>query len=144
MYLLDTNIVSELRKMEKHQADPNVTKWFEQINLNDAYLSVVTLFEIKVGILQLQRKDIQQAAILQNWFETRLLPLFEHRILPLSSQIMLACAEFHIPNKKPLNDAYLAATAKVHRFKMVTRNTKDFEKLKLDLINPFGQKKARY
>lgn len=137
MYLLDTNIVSELRKMEKGKADPNVLKWFEQVNLAHAYLSVITLFEIKLGILQLQRKDAPQAFLLQEWVEKVLLPNFEHRILPLDLPIMLCCAELHIPNKKALNDSYLAATAKVHRFKMVTRNIKDFEACGIELINPF-------
>ncbi|MBN6067169.1 type II toxin-antitoxin system VapC family toxin [Aggregatibacter actinomycetemcomitans] len=137
MYLLDTNIVSELRKLEKGRADPNVTKWFQQVDLQQAYLSVITLFEIKIGILQLIRHDAQQATILQNWFTNTLLPNFENRILPLDQNVALACAELHIPDKKPLNGSYLAATAKVHHLKMVTRNLKDFQHSGVEIINPF-------
>lgn len=137
MYLLDTNIVSELRKMEKGKADPNVVHWFHSVNLSDAYLSVVTLFEIRVGILQLKNRDIQQATSLQDWFENRLMPHFEQRILPIDKKVMLACATFHIPNKKSLNDSYIAATAKVHRFKVVTRNVNDFKDCGVDILNPF-------
>ena len=137
MYLLDTNIVSELRKMESGKADVNVVAWFQQVNLTDAYLSVITLFEIKLGILQLKRKDIQQAKLLQSWFEQKFLPNFENRILPLDTKVMMTCAEFHIPDKKPLNDSYIAATAKAHRFKIVTRNVKDFKGCGVEVLNPF-------
>lgn len=137
MYLLDTNIISELRKLEKGRADPNVAKWFQQVDLQQAYLSVITLFEIKVGILQLIRHDAQQAAILQSWFENTLLPNFENRILPLDQKVVMTCAELHVPDKKPLNDSYLAATAKSHHFKMVTRNLKDFQHSGVEIINPF-------
>ena len=138
MYLLDTNIIGELRKLENGKADPNVVKWFQSVDLQETYISVITLFETKLGILQIKHRDPQQAQRLEYWFENRLLPNFEHRILPLDVKSILSCAEMHVPNKKQLNDSYLAATAKTHRLKMVTRNVKDFENCGVEIINPFS------
>lgn len=137
MYLLDTNIVSELRKASKGKADPNVMKWFEQIEIKDTYLSAATIGEIKIGILNKKRKDTQTYLILNDWFENYLCPQFEQRILPIDKEVALICAEYHVPDKSPVNDAYIAATAKVHHLILVTRNTKDFEKLGIKLLNPF-------
>lgn len=139
MYLLDTNVVGELRKLEKGKADLNVAKWFRTVNLQEAYLSVITLFEIQMGILQLKLRDPKQALILEDWFVNTLLPNFENRILPLDAKAVFACAEMHVPDKKQLNDSYLAATAKTNRLKVVTRNVKDFAGCGVEIINPFEE-----
>ena len=137
MFLLDTNIISELRKAEKGKADYNVMKWFSQVKIQTLYLSAVTVAEIKIGILSVKRKDQVKFELLTDWFKNHLLPEFENRILPLDTQTALVCAEFHVPDRSPINDAYIAATAKVHHLTLVTRNIKDFERLGIELLNPF-------
>lgn len=139
MYLLDTNIVSELRKAEKGRADAQVLQWFSCIKIQHAYLSVISLAEIQTGILLLARRDEQAAAILQDWLKMRLLPEFAQRILPLDVQAALLSAQFHVPDKSPLNDAYIAATAKTHGLTLVTRHVRDFAGLGIEVFDPFAQ-----
>ncbi|WP_238945404.1 type II toxin-antitoxin system VapC family toxin [Allofranklinella schreckenbergeri] len=138
MYLLDTNVISELRKAEKGRADAQVMQWFAHIQSQQAYVSVISLAEIQIGILLLARRDSQAATTLQDWLEARLLPEFANRILPLDSRAALLSAQFHIPDKSPLNDAYIAATAKAHGLTLVTRNVRDFEGLGIEVFNPFA------
>lgn len=137
MYLLDTNIISELRKFGKGKADENVMRWFKQISLEDCYLSAITITEIQVGALAKKRKDPKQYEILEDWLMNILLPKFSKRILPMDTEVALACAELHIPDRRPINDVYIAATAKVNNLILVTRNIKDFEKCGVKLLNPF-------
>ncbi|MDH2998028.1 twitching motility protein PilT [Pasteurellaceae bacterium LFhippo2] len=138
MLLLDTNILAELRKAEKNKADPNVTKWFSQIKLEDSYISAISVSETKAGILLAKNRDYAKYTILNDWFENRLLPFFEGRILSIDKNVALCSAELHIPNKRPINDAYIAATAKMNNMILVTRNVKDFQMLELEIINPFN------
>lgn len=137
MYLLDTNIISELRKFGKGKADENVMRWFKQISLEDCYLSAITITEIQVGALAKKHKDPKQYEILEDWLMNILLPKFSKRILPMDTEVALACAELHIPDRRPINDVYIAATAKVNNLILVTRNIKDFEKCGVKLLNPF-------
>ncbi|KMK51578.1 twitching motility protein PilT [[Actinobacillus] muris] len=137
MYLLDTNILSELRKFHNNTIDENVRKWFEQIMPSQTYISVISLMEIQMGISLKKRKDVLQAAHLQQWFNDMLLPLYQTRTLPINAEIALSCAELHIPNRRSLNDTLIATTAIQHKLTLVTRNTKDFQGLKLRLLNPF-------
>lgn len=137
MYLLDTNVVSELRKIGKGRADANVTRWFHSIKTRHTWLSVITLVEIQVGILRLERRDPASARHLADWFRDQLLPEYTNRILSLDIHAAMICAEFHIPEQSPLNDAYIAAIAKAHNLSVVTRNTRDFERFGVRLINPF-------
>lgn len=138
MYLLDTNILSELYKLTHHKIDPNVRTWLASINPSETMISVVSLSEIQTGILLKARKDKIQAQYLTQWFEQKLLPIYRARTLPITADIALLAAQFRIPNKMNINDAYIAATAKLHKLKLVTRNVKGFEKLNLELINPFA------
>lgn len=137
MFLLDTNIVSELRKASKGRADPNVMLWFSQVELQDCYLCSTVISEIRVGILAKKKRDIKQYHTLNDWFENQLLKQFSTRILPLDLSAALLCAEFHIPDKSPINDAYIAAIAKANNLILVTRNTKDFSRCDVRLFNPF-------
>ena len=137
MYLLDTNIVSELRKLETGKIHPQVYRWIKSNGFTHTYISAVTLAEIQTGILSLARKDQAQAASLDNWFTNRLLPAYRTRTLSVDTEVALICAQLHIPTKRPINDAYIAATAIAHNLTLVTRNVRDFQGLPLMLENPF-------
>ena len=135
-YLLDTNVVSELRKPE-HRGDVNVRTWAGSRAPADLYLSVVTIMEIEIGIGRLHRRDPLQAGLLQVWLEERVLEVFAGRILPLDLAVARRAAHLHIPDPSPERDAMIAATATVHGLTVVTRNTADFEGLGVALINPW-------
>ena len=137
MYLLDTNIISELKKLDSGKIHPQVQRWAYSINLMQTKISVVSIIEIRTGILSLARKDQAQAASLDNWFTNRLLPAYRTRTLSVDTEVALICAQLHIPTKRPINDAYIAATAIAHNLTLVTRNVRDFQGLPLMLENPF-------
>ena len=137
MYLLDTNIISELKKLDSGKIHPQVQRWAYSINLMQTKISVVSIIEIRTGILSLARKDQAQAASLDNGFTNRLLPAYRTRTLSVDTEIALICAQLHIPAKRPINDAYIAATAIAHNLTPVTRNVRDFQGLPLMLENPF-------
>ena len=137
MYLLDTNIISELKKLDSGKIHPQVQRWAYSINLMQTKISVVSITEIRTGILSLTRKDQAQAASLDNWFTNRLLPAYRTRTLSVDTEVALICAQLHIPTKRPINDAYIAATAIAHNLTLVTRNVRDFQGLPLMLENPF-------
>ena len=137
MYLLDTNIISELKKLDSGKIHPQVQRWAYSINLMQTKISVVSITEIRTGILSLARKDQAQAASLDNWFTNRLLPAYRTRTLSVDTEVALICAQLHIPTKRPINDAYIAATAIAHNLTPVTRNVRDFQGLPLILENPF-------
>ncbi len=137
MFLLDTNVVSETRKIVKGIGSEQVKLWFAAQQSQDLYISVITLFEIERGILQLERRDKPQAAVLQRWFVQKLKPEFNSRILSVDEMVVSACAALHVPDPKPEMDAMLAATARVHGLTLVTRNTKDFEPMGVRCVNPW-------
>lgn len=137
MYLLDTNIISELKKLDSGKIHPQVQRWAYSINLMQTKISIVSITEIRTGILSLARKDQAQAASLDNWFTNRLLPAYRTRTLSVDTEVALICAQLHIPAKRPINDAYIAATAIAHNLTPVTRNVRDFQGLPLMLENPF-------
>ena len=137
MYLLDTNIISELKKLDSGKIHPQVQRWAYSINLMQTKISVVSITEIRTGLLSLTLKDQAQAASLDNWFTNRLLPAYRTRTLSIDTEVALICAQLHIPAKRPINDAYIAATAIAHNLTLVTRNVRDFQGLPLMLENPF-------
>ena len=137
MYLLNTNIISELKKLDSGKIHPQVQRWAYSINLMQTKISVVSIIEIRTGILSLARKDQAQAASLDNWFTNRLLPAYRTRTLSVDTEVALICAHLHIPAKRPINDAYISATAIAHNLTLVTRNVRDFQGLPLILENPF-------
>jgi len=137
MYLLDTNIISELKKLDSGKIHPQVQRWAYSINLMQTKISVVSIIEIRMGILSLARKDKAQAASLDNWFTNRLLPAYRTKTLPVDTKVALIYAQLNVPNKRPINDAYIAATAIAHKLKLVTRNIQDFQGMPITLENPF-------
>lgn len=137
MLLLDTNVVSELRKVRAGKANPKVAAWSESVDASELYLSVITLKELELGILQLERKDPEQGALLRSWMQFHVLPEFAERTLPLDTAVALRCAKLHVPDPCPDRDAYIAATAIVHGMTVVTRNVADFESTGVSILNPW-------
>jgi toxin FitB len=135
MFVLDTNVVSELRRPGR--ANPRVAHWAGNILLDQLYLSVLTVVEIELGVLRMERKDKRQGAELREWMEGQVLPDFSGRILPLETTIARRCAGLHVPDPMPERDAMIAATALVHGMTLVTRNVSDFQRTKVKLFNPW-------
>jgi toxin FitB len=136
MYLLDTNVISELRKARK--THPNVRKWAERLPSANLYISVVSVLEVEIGILLIQRRDKDQGAILRAWMDNHLLPTFSGRILPIDTAVAQRCATLHVPNPRSDRDALIAATALVHGLTVATRNAADFESTGVAVVNPWG------
>ena len=135
MFLLDTNVLSELRRADR--ADAHVAAWARSIDHLQFYLSAITILEIEVGTLLLARRDVQQGLVLRTWIDEHVLPAFEGRVLAVDTGVAQRCANLHVPDRRPERDALIAATALVHRLKLVTRNVADFEPMGVDLINPW-------
>lgn len=135
MFLLDTNVVSELRKLRR--ANPNVEVWATSTTPASMYLSVMTVLEIEIGVLLTERRDHRQGAVLRRWFETKVVTQFASRILPVDVAIARRCAALHVPDPRPERDALIAATALVHGLTVVTRNVADFEPMGVTALNPW-------
>lgn len=137
MFLLDTNVLSELRKAGEGKADKNVIAWLSNEDAVNFYVSAITLMEIEIGILRMERRDASQGTRLRAWMRDRVLPEFSNRTLPLDTAVSLWCARLHVPNLRPERDAFIAATALVHGMTLVTRNVSDFSACGVTLVNPW-------
>jgi predicted nucleic acid-binding protein len=135
MFVLDTNVVSELRRPDK--ANRKVMAWAEANTTSSFFLSAITLLELEHGTLLMERKDKAQGAALRSWFERTILPRFEGRILPVDTAVARRCATLHALRPRSQRDALIAATAFVHSMAVVTRNTADFAGAGVKLINPW-------
>ena len=140
MYLLDTNVISELRKVGDGKADTNVVAWFSGVDAGEMFISAVTLMELEIGILRVERRDAAQGARLRVWFETQVCPEFEDRTLSIDGAIARRCARLHVPDPKSERDALIAATALEHGLTVVTRNMADFVATGVSLLNPWQEK----
>jgi toxin FitB len=137
MFLLDTNVVSELRKVRLGKADPHLTEWADSVDAGSLHISAITVLELEIGILQLERKDARQGRVLRTWFDTLVLPEFNGRIFPVDTAVAQRCARPHVPDPRAERDALIAATALVHGMTVVTRNVDDFEASGVPLLNPW-------
>jgi predicted nucleic acid-binding protein len=137
MYLLDTNVVSELRKAKSGKANKNVIAWAKTISPSHLFLSVISILELETGILRVEKRDPSQGAILRAWLDSHVFPAFSERILYLDVAIAQRCAKLHVPDPRSDRDAIIAATALVHGMVVVTRNTKDFDPMKIEILNPW-------
>lgn len=137
MFILDTNVVSELRKAKSGKADPLVTAWAAAQQPVGLYISAITVLELEMGILQVERRDATQGAVLRVWLEQHVLPAFAGRILPIDSSVAQRCARLHVPDPRSERDALIAATALVHGMTVVTRNVADFVPTGVGLVNPW-------
>lgn len=135
MYLLDTNVVSELRKGRR--ADANVLAWTDSVAPGALFISVIPLLEIEKGILLVERRDPAQGAMLRSRFNDQVQTTFAERTLVFDAKMALRCAELHVPDPRPERDSMIAACALASGFTVVTRNVSDFIASGVDVLNPW-------
>ena len=138
MFLLDTNVVSELRKIRSGKADANVARWADAVDAASLYVSVITIQELEIGVLLAERKDPTKGAVLRLWLDQAVLPTFANRILPVDLAVVMRSAKLHVPDPRPVRDSLIAATGLVHGMPVVTRNVADFEPTGVLTIDPWG------
>jgi predicted nucleic acid-binding protein len=139
MYLLDTNVVSELRKAKSRRVNQQVYRWAANVSASAMFLSAVSILELELGILLMERRDCAQGAILRAWMENHVLPAFEGRVLAVDVDVARRAARLHVPDPHSQRDALIAATALAHGMTVATRNVEDFEKTGVALINPWTE-----
>ncbi len=133
MYLLDTNVVSEIRKVRSGKADRNVAVWADRVDASDLYLSAIAIQELEIGVLLAERRDPPQGALLRSWLNAHVLPAFADRILAVD----MAVAQRSARLPRPFRDSLMAATALVHGLTIVTRNVADFHAAGVQILNPW-------
>ena len=139
MFLLDTNVVSELRKVGSGRADARVVAWAQSVDAAALYISAISLLELELGVLQVERRDPAQGAMLRAWLDSQVAPAFAGRILAVDAHVARSCARLHVPDPRAERDALIAATALTHGMTVVTRNTADFDATGVALLNPWGR-----
>lgn len=137
MYLVDTNVVSELRKVRSGKANKNVAAWADSVEATALYISVITVQELEIGVLLAERRDATKGALLRRWLNEHVLPSFEGRVISIDTEIVRRSATLHVPDPRPFRDGLIAATALVHGLTVVTRNTSDFAPTGVALMNPW-------
>jgi toxin FitB len=136
-FLLDTNVVSELRKAKSGKVHPAVISWATKVPAGSLYLSAITLLELEMGVLQVERRDATQGTLMRTWLDGHVLPAFAGRVLAVDAAVALQCARLHVPDRLSERDAMIAATALVHGMTVVTRNVADFEASGVALFDPW-------
>jgi toxin FitB len=137
MFLLDTNIISETRKLGTNRIDHKAALWLASVDVEATFLSAMTIFELERGVQQMERRDAKQGAVLRRWLDDQIMVAYENRTLPLSRDMALVCASLHIPDPKSERDAWIAATAINAELTLVSRNVSDFANMGVMLLNPF-------
>ena len=139
MFLLDTNVISELRKSKAGKASHGVTGWAGDVPSNLMYMSVISLHELEHGVLLAERSDPAKGAILRSWLDNSVVPAFSERIVPVDAPIVARAASLHVPYPAPFRDALIGATALVHGLSVITRNVDDFERFEgLAVVDPWS------
>ncbi len=134
-FLLDTNVVSALRRKDK--AEKQVVDWFESVAGAEFFISALTMMEIEIGVRRLERHDRRQAAIIRAWKEGPLRTLFRGRFVDVDLEIAERCASLLVPDPQPEIDALIAATAIVRGLTLVTRNERAFLTMPVRMMNPW-------
>jgi len=142
MFVLDTNVVSELRKVGSGKANARVAAWADGVDALALYVSAIAILELETGVLQLERRDPVQGATLRAWLDKQVMPEFAGRVLPVDTAVARRCARFHIPDRRAERDALIAATALVHGMTIVTRNVADFAPTGVPVLNPWDDPPA--
>jgi predicted nucleic acid-binding protein len=137
-WLLDTNVVSELRKTARGTADPQVVAWAGQADPAMLFISAITVHELERGVRRIERRDARQGRVLRQWMEGQVLPAFDQRILPIDTSIALRSAALNVPDQRPLRDSLIEATALEHGMTIVTRNVRDFANSAAGILNPWN------
>lgn len=138
MYILDTNVVSELRKVKSGRADRNMAAWVIRLPASALFLSCITMLELEFGVLRLKRRDAAQGSTLRTWLDRFVFPTFGNHILPIDTAVAQRCAALHVPDRRPERDALIGATALVHGMTLATRNVADFEPMGVPVLNPWN------
>lgn len=138
MFVLDTNVVSELRKAKAGKADPNVTTWAAGVPASSLFISAITVLELETGVLLVERRDPAQGAVLRAWLDHHVMPAFAGRVLVVDVAVAQRCARLHVPDPRAERDTLIAATALVHGMTVVTRNVADFAPTRVALLNPWA------
>ena len=139
MFLLDTNVISELRKLGDGRANARVASWVSGEDAASFYISALTLMELEIGILRVERRDAGQGERLRSWMDRHVLPEFLERTLPVNAAVALKCAQLHVPDPRAERDALIAATAMVHGMTVVTGNVADFRNTGVGLFDPWSE-----
>ncbi len=137
MFVLDTNVLSELRKAGDNRANAGVVGWLSGVDAVTLFISAMTILELELGILRVERRDAPQGSRLRRWMDGHVRPEFAQRTLPVDTAVALRCARLHAPDPLSDRDALIAATALVHGMTVVTRNLADFEPTGVPLLNPW-------
>lgn len=135
MYVLDTNVISELRRPDR--ADPMVRAWVKGISPADLFTTSINLMELRTGALRLAHRNDPRGPVIQDWVENYVMKAFTGRVLSIDEAVGLRCAEMHVPVTRPYRDSLIAAAAIVHRMTVVTRNLADFQPMGVPTINPW-------
>jgi predicted nucleic acid-binding protein len=143
MYILDTNVVAELRKAKSGKANPKMTAWAQSVAASSLFLSAMTVLEMEIGTLLVERRDAVQGAVLRAWLDRYVLSAFAGRILDIDTAVAMRCAKLHVPDPKPERDALIAATALLHGMTVVTRNVDDFKPTGVEILNPWEWEAGR-
>ena len=134
-YLVDTNVLSELRKGER--CDPHVLRWFSTVAADEIFLSVLTIGEVRRGVERIRRRDTRSAHALEAWLR-RLIAEHSDRILPIDKEVAEEWGRLGVPDPIPVIDGLMAATARVHGLTFATRNQKDVMRTGVPCVNPFS------
>lgn len=138
MYVLDTNVVSEMRKVRSGKANAGVAEWAAQTPSAEMFVSAITIHELEHGVLLLERSDPGQGAVLRAWLDRSIAAAFAERVLAVDDQVARRAALLHVPDPAPFRDALIGGTALTHGMTVVTRDLKDFKRFDgLDVLNPW-------